>query len=587
MVALVETPRLPTISEPEYGRIRKRLAALKLERTSFESQVREIADNFAPSRVRYDASEANIGRKRHGQIINNKPLLAARTMASGLHAGLTSPARPWCKLLTPDRDMAEFGPVKEWLGIAENRMRSIWAKSNLYTALPYCYLEEALFGTMAMLALEDDKNVIRFEPFTFGQYWIANDEHGNVDTLYKLVPFTVRQVVARFGINACSQAVRNLYQAQHLEVPVQVVCAIEPNRDRQADSKFAAGKAVSSTYWELTAPDDAPPLLRSGFNESPILSTRWEITPGDTYGTSCPGMIALGAARALQVNERNKARAIQRAYDPPLQGPASMNRTGVSTLPGAQNWVPDTALAGSGIRSLYDFKPDIQGLLLDIQENERDIDQACFVDLFLMLQSDARSTPPTAEEIRARYEEKVLALGPTLEAQNSGLLSPLVDRTFAIMVRQSEPYWRGLLGGEPLLPPPPQELHGVPLDVDFISVLQQAQRASSLGNIERFAAFAGQLAQLNPDVLDKVDFDQAIDEYGSGLSVPAEMVREDKAVEDMRASREQQKQMAQMASMAPALKDMGSAVKDLSGTQPAPDNVLSGMAGAMQAQAPA
>lgn len=551
--------------ETTAGRTKKRLAALKAERLSFEPQIREIGNNFAPSRVRFTTNDVNQGRMRHAQIINNRPLLAARTAASGLHAGLTSPARPWCRLLTPDRDMSEFGPVKEWLALAEKRMLSMWAKSNLYTALPYLYGEVATFGTMACLALESDKTVIRFEPYTFGQYWIACDQYGTVDTFYKIVPMTVRQVVGKFGLKACSQKITSAWESSRYEDRVDVLCAIEPNMDQVAGNRRAAGMAWQSVYWENDCNENAEPLLRSGFEENPILSTRWEVTAGDTYATSCPGMIALGAARALQINERNKARAIQRGYDPPLQGPASMARAGVSMLPGAYNSVPDSAMASPGIRSIYDFKPDIQGLLLDIQGNERDVDQAFFVDLFLMLQSDARSQPPTAEEIRARYEEKVLALGPTLERFNSDLLAPLVDRTFAIMVRQSHPYWQGVLQGEPLLPPPPKELQNVKLDVDFISTLQQAQRAASLGNIERFAAFVGQTMRIDPSIADKADFDQMVDEMGSGLAVPPSIVRDDDTVAKIRASRAQQDQLKQMAAMAPAMKDIGSAIKNVSG----------------------
>jgi hypothetical protein len=566
------------MNESACARTKKRLSALQAERQSFEPLVREIADNFAPSRGRFSKDEANKGRHRHGQIINNKPLLAARTCASGLHAGLTSPARPWCKLMTPDRDMAEFGPVKEWLAIVENKMRSVWARSNLYTALPYVYGEVANFGTQAMLALEDDKTVVRFEPYSFGQYWIACNEFGIVDTFYKIVPWTVRQAVSRFGLERLSERVRNAYALGQYEGKVEVLCAIEPNLERKPGSKMADGKPFQSVYWEQGCSESAEPLARSGFEENPILSTRWEVTAGDTYGTTCPGMIALGPARALQVNERDKARAIQRSHNPPLQAPSGMARSGINLLPGALNIVPEMTAQGVGIRSLYDFRPDIQGLLEDIREGERDIDQAYFVDLFLMLQSDARATPPTAEEIRARYEEKVLALGPTLERFNSDLLSPLVDRTFAILVRRSQPFWDGVMQGEPELPPPPQDLQGVPLDVDFISVLQQAQRASSLGNIERFAAFAGQLAQMNPDAMDKIDIDQTLDEYGTGLSVPPQMVRDDKEVAEIRAAKAQQQQQAQLMAAAPALKDVAQAAATLSTAQPAPDNVLSGMA---------
>ena len=40
-------------------------------------------------------------------------------------AGLTSPARPWFRLMTPDPALSEYAPVKEWLWMVEQRMRGV------------------------------------------------------------------------------------------------------------------------------------------------------------------------------------------------------------------------------------------------------------------------------------------------------------------------------------------------------------------------------------------------------------------------------------------------------------------------------
>ncbi|TIN81210.1 portal protein, partial [Mesorhizobium sp.] len=70
---------------------------------------------------------------------------------------------------------------------------------------------------------------------------------------------------------------------------------------------------------------------------------------------------------------------------------------------------------------------------------------------------------------------------------------PVIDRTYAIMIRNN------------MLPPPPPDLHGQPLKIEYISILAQAQKAVATGAVERGFAFAGQLAAVKPDVLDKLD----------------------------------------------------------------------------------
>lgn len=561
--------------ESRRDRAWKRAAHMESERRLIEPLWMDLRDNFLPTRGRFN-TDGQHNRPRRNTLPNSTPLYATRTLASGLHAGLTSPARPWFRLSLREDDAAEYGPVKVWLAVAEERLRQAFSGSNLYEALPFLYAEYGVFGTMCGLCIEDDRKPhvpFRFEYYTAGQFHLAADAVGVYDTLYRDYCMTVRQVVARFGLAKVSQSVRADWQNAQYERKVWIRHTIEPAMQ---------GSGWDSCYWERERRDSGDGLLaHRNFAENPILAAAWERNFGETYATSCPGIIALGDARALQVDELDKARAIQRHHNPPLQGPPMTGRAGISLLPGAYNENPQLALGPqSGIRSMYDFTPDINGLLDNIRRNEARIDQSFFTDLFLMLTLDERAQRATAEEIRARYDEKVLALGPTLEQAN-GMLRMLIDRGLGIMLRRSRPIWEGVQDGEPLLPPPPEELIEKELDIEFISTLQQALRATTLQGIERFAAFAGQMAQMTGAPPDKFDADQALDEYAHGLGVPPTIVRSDDDVEAMKAARAQQKQMEQMAQMAPAVRDGASAVKALGDTQSGGDSVLAALGGAM------
>ena len=73
-----------------------------------------------------------------------------------------------------------------------------------------------------------------------------------------------------------------------------------------------------------------------------------------------------------------------------------------------------------------------------------------------------------------RHEEKLLMIGPVLERLHHEMLSPLIELTFARMVSAG------------IVPPAPEELHGRQLNVEFVSVLAQAQRAVATNSIDRF-----------------------------------------------------------------------------------------------------
>lgn len=568
-----------TIHETPRERVWKRAAHMERERALFEPLWRDLRDNFLPTRGRFDRDgDAQQRQPRRNSLPNSTPLYSVRTAASGLHAGLTSPARPWFKLSLRENSAAEFGPVKLWLSTAEERLRQAFSGSNLYEMLPFLYGEYAVFGTMAGACFEDDTKrhvPFRFEWYTAGQYHLATDAVGAYDTLYRDYTMTLRQVVGSFGLDKLGPTLRSQWATGQYEARVKIRHTIEPAQN---------GRGWDSCYWECSRNDKSEGLLaKRNIAENPILGAAWERMYGETYGTSCPGIIALGDARALQVDELDKARAIQRHHNPPLQGPPMVGKAGVSLLPGAYNEVAAMAMGPTaGIKSMYDFTPDINGLIDNIRRGEKRIEQAFYSDLFLMLTMDDRAQRATAEEIRAKYDEKVLALGPTLEQCNT-MLRSLIDRALGIMIRRSMPIWQGVQDGEPLLPAPPEELEEQDLDIEFISTLQQALRATTLQGIERFAAFAGQMAQFTGQPPDKFDAEQALDEYAYGLGVPPTIVRDDESVAQMQASRAQQQQMAQMAQMAPALRDGAQAAQSLGEAVPQDGSVLSAMAGAMGA----
>ena len=139
------------------------------------------------------------------------------------------------------------------------------------------------------------------------------------------------------------------------------------------------------------------------------------------------------------------------------------------------------------------------------------------------------------------------------------MLDPLIDIAFEIHVRQN------------LIPPPPEALQGEELKVEYISIMAQAQKLVGIGGVERFTGFVGQMAAVNPEVLDKIDVDQIVDVYGDMTSVPPSIIRTDEMVAEIRAGRQQQQQAMQQAEM---LKTGASAAKDLSQAKLDEDSAL-------------
>jgi hypothetical protein len=235
--------------------------------------------------------------------------------------------------------------------------------------------------------------------------------------------------------------------------------------------------------------------------------------------------------------------------NPPVNVPAGLQNMPLSLIPGGANFTDNK----EGIRAAYQVSSRVDHLTADIQLTEQRINEAFYVDLFMMISNMPGIQPRNEAEIAERQEEKLLQLGPVLENMHDDLLKPLIDRQFNQLVRLSEPGWSGM-DDKFIIPPPPEQLQGSELKVEFVSTLAQAQKQVALGGIERWVAFVGGLADLKPEVLDKMDADEIAETYGEDLGVPADTIVSDDDVEEIREKRaQQQAQMQQMeAGMAAA-----------------------------------
>lgn len=545
--------------------LNKQLSQLKAERLSFEPHWRELSDFTRPRSTRFTASEVNRGDRRNSKIIDPAAVMAARTLSSGMMSGITSPARPWFRLATPDRDLMDYGPVKLWLETVEQRMNEVFNRSNLYQSLPLMYEDLGTFATGAMAVVADPQRVIRTVPFPTGSFYIANGADLSVDTAVREFSMTVRQVVTEFGMDAVSDTVKSQWNSGQYGQWVNVVHAVYPNLDRQTGKLEAKHKAYKSVYYEANDTDDK--LLReSGYDEFPIMAPRWEVNGEDVYGSSCPGMVALGSVKALQLLQRRKAQMIDKITNPPLQAPASIKSQRISTIPGGINYLP-MADVNNQIKPLFEIPANgTNGLLEDIQDTRQIIDHAYFVDLFRMMQTvNTRSMP--VEAVAEMREEKLLMLGPVLQRLDSELLDKLINRTFSVMAENN------------LLPVPPDEMQGMQLKVEYISVMAQAQKAIGVSSIERFIGFTSGIGQFSPDALDKINVDETIDAYAASIGVPPSVVATNEQVAQIRENRAQQQAMAQQMQMAQAAVGGAQAL----GNTPMDDNsALAALAGGGQ-----
>ena len=129
-------------------------------------------------------------------------------------------------------------------------------------------------------------------------------------------------------------------------------------------------------------------------------------------------------------------------------------------------------------------------------------------------------------------------IGPVIENLLSESLQPKLKRIFSILKRKG------------MITPPPDSMKGIPLDIQFVSILALAQKSASTGGIEALMRMVGELGQIHPDVLDIPDFDETLQEYNDLLGNKQKILKGPKTVAAIRQQRAQQQKQQADAAMA-------------------------------------
>jgi len=478
------------------------------------------------------------GLEINESILDPTATFAARICSGGLMSGLCSPSRPWFKIIPAMRGVTIDDEARIWLDTVEDIVYTVLARSNFYNAFSQECEDIVVYGTAVNIIYEDEKDLLRCYTPCVGEYYLASGATMRVDGLYRTFVMTIAQLVDFFGIDNCSAEIQKLWREKGGALTTERLIAhsIEPNF---AISEGNVGKikgafAWREVYWVYGAGTKYPLAMR-GFMEAPFTASRWATQSNDAYGRS-PGMDILPDVMQLQVETSRKAEGIEKGIRPPLLAHSELKNYPSSQLPGHVTYLNDMS-AGKGMRSIYEQQFDLKYISQDLSLIQQRIRVGLFNDLFLLI-SQGANNEKTATEIQAKLIEKQNVLGPVIENLLGESLQPKLRRVFAILKRNK------------MIPPPPESLQGVPLEIDFVSLLALAQKAASTGGIEALVKMAGALAQLKPEVLDNMDSDELLQEYNNLLGNKQKILKGPKTVAQMREQRAAEQQKQQQAMMA-------------------------------------
>lgn len=553
----------------------KRKTSLETSRASIEAlwiDTRLYFEPFLGKALIEGNPDDRIAQREDDKIYNSEPRILLHRMAAGLQSGITNQSRAWFKLRSSDPKLNERSQVRRWLDETTETVSAAMNRSNVYSALDQIYMHLGVFGTSAALLVPDDENGLHVHVIDEGAYWISQNRRGRVDTLMRRMELTVAQLVAEFGEGWLPDKYAEMVKQGKLEERVTVrnlVCPNDPDRFKDVEST----RSFVSVYWLDDAGGDTNNgivAIRS-FSYNPIIAPRWAVFANSPYGIGC-GLIGLGDAKQLQKLEEDKLRIAELEVDPPMLAPASMKGDTIDTGPGGITFAPDQSFGGrqgQPVTRLFETRQQLQAVLLAIESTEKRLARTFYSDLFSMLINlNMQPKQMTAREVNELSAEKVALLGPILTRLNTDLLDPLIDAVFAVC----------LMNGQ--IDNAPEELRGDRLKIEYVSSLHVEQMSSTrMSGLFKLAEFVGGLANFNPEVLDKVDFDQMVDVAAQSLTEHG-VVRDDKDVDAIREGRaRKQDELIRQQQGPQNVGRMAKAAKDLSETKVGTGSALDGIMG--------
>ncbi len=548
--------------ETNTAELRKQISALKLsleeERLPLESVWRDIRLHIEPAlgKALVEGNLAQLAANRDdSKIYNSEPRLLLQRLSAGLQSGITNPARQWFKLGSGEPRIGSARSVRSWLDYATECLHDQFRKSNIYMALNLMYMHLGLFGTSCgLLTMVGSLPYLRI--YDEGAYWIEENTNGRVDVCLLRMDMRPNQLVSEFGEEWLPEGLRTGNDTY------TVWCMIF-HRDR-FDSGISSTDVhpdmefVSVYFIDAQDVNNGVIAIR-GHRFNPIIAPRWQ-QGTNAYGVGC-GYIALADCKELQSMELDRLRGVKTVVDPPLLAPTSMKGEPIRSNPGGVTYYNDMGTSTKApVTPLFSVPLNVAKIDQSIDIVVSRIRRLFYADLFAMLMNiSSQQRQMTATQVSELAGEKVALLGPVLTRMDTDLLNPLVDGVWTGTIESA-------LEAYPRLAEPPAGLAGTGLKVEYISSLHMEQKSvSRINGVNSLMSVVTPIAQFNPEVLDKIDTDKAVDVVAESLFEHG-IVRDAAEVAQIRGQRadsqRQQAEMQQAMATGKALRDTASAVKD-------------------------
>ena len=505
-----------------------RFKELTSARGNFESYWQTLHDYFYLEAQDVNKSYAQGAELDATYLWDSTTLETADVLASGFMNYLTPPTSKWFRLRSKNPRIAENKDVCDFLEDVASEVYYTLNKCNFYDQCFPAFKSSGVYGTSLLLEEEDMEDEARFFNMPLKQAVIVEDARGRVIEYYIEFEYTAFQAATRWGKDALRQELQEELNRRR-EQKHKFLLFIGKRFKRDVRSEHKSNLPIEALWIDV---DGRVIVEEGGYNEFPAMCHRFDKRPFISWGFS-PAMKALPFARLLNAVAKTNLRAMMKRTDPPIAIPDNAFIMPFNANPRAINYYKKTIM-DAGSKDIFAFANygDPSFGMNAVEYYAQKVKGLMFNDVFLAFEGITKQMQNP--EVFERINEKMTLLGPAVGRWTAEVSNPIIIRTIGILYRRGR------------LPRVPDEMLDNPAyEIDYVSMLAQAQRRSELNSLVTALTMTGQMANFAPEILDGVDPDKTRDEVWGITGAPVKVLRSDDEIQKIRETRGQKQARAE------------------------------------------
>jgi hypothetical protein len=512
-------------------------AQLESNRSNLDSWWNEIALRVLPSDAVFQTEETP-GVKRTERMFDSSAATSLERFSAVMDDISTPRTQRYHGLMPYDDDLEDDQESKEFL---ERLNKQLFAmryrpRANFPSQKHQCYMSLGAFGNFTLFVEEEVGFGPRYQHIHTRESFWAEDRYGRIDTHYRKFRWEARQAMQRWG-NQLPESIRTAAEKSPFQKFTFYHC-VRPNDDRVASRADFRGMPWSSHYFTT---DGKPTMLEvGGYTSWPFAIGRYMLGPGETYARG-PAMACWPAILTLNEEKKTVLRAGQKDVDPPVLLSEDGALEPFNLRSSALNY---GLVSEDGKPLALPFKSGANVPLgMELMALERQaIEDSFLVTIFKVLVENPQMTATQVLEIA---QQKAVLLAPVMGRQHSEDLGPMIAREIDILARDSRFAW--------IQNEMPDQLResDEQYKIEYSSPLARAMRAHDGVAILRTAEAAEVMVGLDKNSAYVYDWPGMYRKLGQINGVPAELMRDKRAVAAIAKQAQESEQMAAAVAAAP------------------------------------